>query len=157
MWQYFHDYNETCQMIDGSAAIHPHNMGLLMLHGISSSCHYGHDKQCAINAFDTHYLMSADEVIASTLHLAQNMEEELPLAVDPTANPHASTPPIYAFVAFGRNFAKGRHNARGGRGGRGSMPNKCSGCGGLDHILSSCTATYDALLKWTLAKRKMIV
>jgi hypothetical protein len=35
MRQSFDDYNETCQMIDGSAAIHPHNMGLLMLRGIS--------------------------------------------------------------------------------------------------------------------------
>jgi hypothetical protein len=35
MRQSFDDYNETCQMIDGSAAIHPHNLGLLMLRGIS--------------------------------------------------------------------------------------------------------------------------
>jgi hypothetical protein len=35
MRQSFDDYNETCQTIDGSAAIHPHNMGLLMLRGIS--------------------------------------------------------------------------------------------------------------------------
>jgi hypothetical protein len=27
----------------------------------------------------------------------------------------------------------------------------------MSHILSSCTATYDALLKWTLANRKMII
>jgi hypothetical protein len=27
----------------------------------------------------------------------------------------------------------------------------------MDHIMSSCTATDDALLKWTLAKRKMII
>jgi hypothetical protein len=37
------------------------------------------------------------------------------------------------------------------------MPNKCSGCGSLDHILSSCTASHDALMKWTLAKPKLIV
>jgi hypothetical protein len=37
----FDDYNETCQMIDGSPAIHPHNLGLLMLQGISSLSHYG--------------------------------------------------------------------------------------------------------------------
>jgi hypothetical protein len=36
MRQSFDDYNETCQMIDGSTAIHPHNLGLLMLHGGSS-------------------------------------------------------------------------------------------------------------------------
>ena len=41
MWQSFDDYNETCQMIDGSPAIHPHNLCLLMLKGISSSGQYG--------------------------------------------------------------------------------------------------------------------
>jgi hypothetical protein len=60
-------------------------------------------------------------------------------------------------VTNGRKSSGGRHNTRSGRGGRGPLPSKCSGCGGLDHILSSCTASYDALLKWTLAKRKMIV
>jgi hypothetical protein len=34
MRQAFDDYNETCQMVDGSAAIHLHNLGLLMLRGI---------------------------------------------------------------------------------------------------------------------------
>jgi hypothetical protein len=34
MRQTFDDYNETCQMVDGSVAIHPHNLGLLMLRGI---------------------------------------------------------------------------------------------------------------------------
>jgi hypothetical protein len=62
MRQSFDDYNETCQMIDGSAAIHPHKMGLLMLRGISSSCQYGQAKLCAIHACDTDYLLSADEV-----------------------------------------------------------------------------------------------
>jgi hypothetical protein len=37
------------------------------------------------------------------------------------------------------------------------MLDKCSGCGGLDHIMSSWTASDDAFLKWTLAKRKLIV
>jgi hypothetical protein len=37
------------------------------------------------------------------------------------------------------------------------MPNKCSWCGRLDHILLSCTASDDALLKWTRAKRNLIV
>jgi hypothetical protein len=45
---------------------------------------------------------------------------------------------------------------RGGRGGRGLL-NKCSGCGSLDYIMSSGTASDDALLKWTRAKRKFIV
>jgi hypothetical protein len=37
------------------------------------------------------------------------------------------------------------------------MPNKWSAYGSLDHILSSCTSSDDALLKWTLVKRKMII
>jgi hypothetical protein len=59
-------------MIDGSAAIHPHHLGLLMLRGISSNGHFGQAKQRVINAFDTNYLLFADEVMASILHLAQN-------------------------------------------------------------------------------------
>jgi hypothetical protein len=55
MRQSFDDYNETCQMIDGYVVIHPHNLGLLMLCGISSSCQYGKAKQCAIKAFDIDY------------------------------------------------------------------------------------------------------
>jgi hypothetical protein len=147
MRQSFDDYIETCQMIDGSAAIHPHNMGLLMLRGISSSCQYGQAKQCAINAFDTDYLMSSDEVMGSILHLAQNMEVELPPSVDPANNPPIPTPPIAAFVAAGRHSSGGRYNARGGRGGQGPLPSKCSGCGGLDHIMSSCKASNYALLE----------
>jgi hypothetical protein len=72
------DYNETCEMIDGSAAIHAHNLGLLILRGISSTGHFGQAKQCAINAFDTDYPISANEVMANILHLAQNMDEEFP-------------------------------------------------------------------------------
>jgi hypothetical protein len=40
-------------MIDGSIAIHPHNMGLLMLRGISSIGHFGHANKRVINAFYT--------------------------------------------------------------------------------------------------------
>jgi hypothetical protein len=53
MRQTFDDYNETCQLIDGLAAIHPHNLGLLMLRGISSTGPFGHAQQCVINGFDT--------------------------------------------------------------------------------------------------------
>jgi hypothetical protein len=112
---------------------------------------------CVINAFDTNSLMSVDDVMAIILHLAQNMEEELPEA-NITA-PRWPPSPIFAFVAVGRGSHGGRSNPsppRGSRGGRG-LPNKCSGCGSLDHILSPCTASDDALLKWTLAKRKLIV
>jgi hypothetical protein len=90
--------------------------------------------------------------MANTLHMAHSMDEEV--AAPGLPAPNTSTPPISAFVAAGRGSNSGRgHNSRGGRG----LPNKCSACGSSDHILSSCTASDDALLKWTLAKRKMIV
>jgi hypothetical protein len=60
MHQTFDNYNETCEMIDGSDVIHPHNLGLLMLRGISTTSPYGQAKQCVINAFDTKYFLSAD-------------------------------------------------------------------------------------------------
>jgi hypothetical protein len=154
MRQTFDDYNDTCHMVDGSAAIHPHNLGLLMLCGISSTSPHGHAKQCAINAFDTDYLLSVDDVMANIPHLAHNMEEDD--APDATA-PHISPPPISVFVVVDRGSHSGRgYPPRGPRGGRG-LPTKCSACGSPDYIVSSCTAPDDALLRWTLAKRKMIV
>jgi hypothetical protein len=105
--------------------------------------------------FDTDYLLSADEVMASILHMAQNMDEELPAPAMPA--PDGPTPPIFAFVVACRGSNSGRgHNPRGAHGGRG-MPNKCSACGSLNHILSSCASSDDELLKWTVAKRKMII
>jgi hypothetical protein len=94
-------------------------------------------------------MMSIDEVMASILHLA-HMDEEAnaPGALAPDTSP----PPISTFVAVGR----GPHNGRGPRGGRG-LPNKYNACGSLDHTLSSCNAPYGALMRWTLAKRKMII
>jgi phage baseplate assembly protein gpV len=77
--QSFDDYNETCEMIDGSAAIYPHHLGFLMVRGISSITMFGQAKQCVtINAFDTKYLRLAYDVIANLLHLAHNIETELP-------------------------------------------------------------------------------
>jgi hypothetical protein len=76
MRQAFDDCNETCQMVDGSAAIHPHKLGLFMLRGISGTGPFGQAKQCVINAFDTNYLLSANEAMANILHLAHNMDEE---------------------------------------------------------------------------------
>jgi hypothetical protein len=151
----FDDYNETFEMINGSAAIHPYTVGLLMLRGISSTGHFGHAKQCVVNAFDTNYLMSADEVMAILLHMAQNMDEDL--NDSNLTSRDSPAPPIYSFVAACRSSQSGRgHNNRGGRGCRG-LPNKCSACGSLNHLMSSCIASDEALLKWTLAKRKMFV
>jgi hypothetical protein len=131
-----------------------------MLRGISSNGPFGHAKQCVINAFDTNYLMSADEVMANILHLAHNMDEEV--TAPGMLPPDTSAPPISAFVVVGRGSNIGRgHNSRGTRGSRGlhsrGLPNMCSARGSLNHIMFSSTALDDALLKWTLAKRKMIV
>jgi hypothetical protein len=93
-------------------------------------------------------------MLSNILHLAHIMDEEAsaPGAIAPDTAP----PPISAFVTAGRGFHSGRgHPPRGPCGGRG-LPNKCSACGNLDHIMS-CNAPHDALLRWTLAKRKMII
>jgi hypothetical protein len=76
MRQTFDDYNETCQIVDGSAAIHPHNLGLLMLRCSSSTGPFGQAKLCVINTFDTYYMLSADEVMANILQLTHNMDED---------------------------------------------------------------------------------
>jgi hypothetical protein len=77
-----------------------------MLRGISSTGPFGHAKQCVINAFDTHYMLSANEVMASILHLAHIMDEE---ACAPGAtSPDPSSPPISAFVVVGRGSHSGR-------------------------------------------------
>jgi hypothetical protein len=68
-----------------------------MMRGKSSNGPFGQAKHYVINAFDTNYLLCADEVMANTLHLTQNMEEELP-GVDVTA-PRGPTSSISAFVA----------------------------------------------------------
>jgi hypothetical protein len=108
-----------------------------------------------MNAFDTDYILSADEVMAIILHLAQNMDENAGAPSMPA--PDTSPSPISAFVGASRGSHSGRgHIPRGPRGGHG-LPNKCNACGSVDHIRSSCTAPNDALMKWTLTKRKMIV
>jgi hypothetical protein len=92
----FDDYNETCELLDGSVAIHPHNLGLFMLRGTSITGPFGQAKQYVINAFDTDYLLFVDEVKANILHLAHNMDEE---ACAPGAlAPGTSPPPISTFV-----------------------------------------------------------
>jgi hypothetical protein len=144
--QTFDEYNETCKLINGSATIHPHNLGLLMLRGNSISGPFGQAKQCVINAFDTDYLMSADEMMANILHLAQNMDEDAGAPSMPA--PDASPPPISAFVAVGRGSHSGRgRNPRGPRGGRG-LPNKCNACG--SHLVMWTTSCSPALPQMTL-------
>jgi hypothetical protein len=99
-------------------------------------------------------MLSANDVMANILHLAQNMDEKD--APDATS-PHTSPPPISAFVAADRGSHSGRGRPpRVPRGGR-VLPTKCTACGSPDHILSSSTAPDDALLRLTLAKRKLII
>jgi hypothetical protein len=76
-----------------------------MLRGISSSGPFGEAKQCVINAFDTYYLLSADEVMASILHMAQNMDEDAGAPSMPA--PDTSPPPISAFVGDCRGSHSG--------------------------------------------------
>jgi hypothetical protein len=93
MRQTFDDYNEMCKMADGSAAIHPHNLGLLMMRGSSSNGPHGQSKQCVINAFDIDNMLSADEVMGSILHMAHNMDEDdAPGATAPDTSPLPSLP-----------------------------------------------------------------
>jgi hypothetical protein len=106
MRQTFVDYNETCELMDVSAAINPPSLGMLMLRGISNNGPFGQAKQCVINALDTNYLMSADEVMANILQLAQNMDDDLPEST--LTNPLGPAPPISAFVAARRKSHGGR-------------------------------------------------
>jgi hypothetical protein len=100
-------------------------------------------------------MLSADEVMAIILHLAHNMDEETYAPGAPA--PDTSPPPISAFVVAGRSSHSGRGpQPRGPRGGRG-LSNKCSACGSLDHLLSSCIDPDDALLRWTPAKCKVVI
>jgi hypothetical protein len=90
--------------------------------------------------------------MAIILHLAQNMEEELP-GIDLTVLACPSSP-ISAFVAIGRGSHGGRgHNIRGRRGGRGFG----RVFGGLNHIMSSCTASHEALVKRFMARKRMMI
>jgi hypothetical protein len=82
-------------MIDGSAAIHSHNLGLLiMLRGISNTGPFGQAKQCVINALDTQYLLYADEVMAkasSTFHKTWTRKHVLRIRQPPTHQPLPSS------------------------------------------------------------------
>jgi hypothetical protein len=61
----FDELNECMQLKDGSAAIHPHVLALVMIRGLSNVGQYGQAKHCVINAFDTDFILSADRVMGS--------------------------------------------------------------------------------------------
>jgi hypothetical protein len=110
---------------------------------------------CAINVFDTnYYLMYADKVMVSIMHMAQITKD----MVGPAFARVVVAPHISNFVAVGRGRHGGRNHAfRGGCGGRGPLPSKCSSCGDMDHIMLSYKTTDDAFLKLYVAKRKMFI
>jgi hypothetical protein len=47
-----------------------------MISGLSNVGQYCQAKQCVINAFDTTFIMSADRVMGSIIHQAQNLDAE---------------------------------------------------------------------------------
>jgi hypothetical protein len=64
-------------------------------------------------------------------------------------------PYLLLWLLAGVNLGRG-HGGCSGRCGR-SLPNKCNARGSMDRILSSRTAPGATLLKWSIAKRKMII
>jgi hypothetical protein len=70
-----------------------------MLRGISSTGPHGQAKQCVINAFDTYYLLSVDDVMAIILHLAHNMDEDTPRTQQLPTSHHLPSPPLSLLAA----------------------------------------------------------
>jgi hypothetical protein len=74
---HFDELKECMQLKDGSAAIHPHVLAMVMIRGLSNVGQYGQAKQCVINAFDTDFILSADRVMESIIHHAQNLDADV--------------------------------------------------------------------------------
>jgi hypothetical protein len=124
-----------------------------MLRGISSTGPFGQAKRCVINVFDTNYMLPVDDVMTSSTWHTTWTRTMLRARQLPTRHP---LPSLRLSLPAAGHTAVEDTPPRGSRGGR-SLPNKCSACGSMDHILSSCTALDDALPRWTIAKRKMII
>jgi hypothetical protein len=75
--QHFDELNECLQLKDGSAAIHPRVLAMVMIRGMSNVWQYGQAKQCVNNAFDTDFILSADRVMRSIIHQAQNLNVDI--------------------------------------------------------------------------------
>jgi hypothetical protein len=73
---HFDDLNECLHLKDGSAAILPHVLALVMIRGLSNVGQYGRAKQCNINAFESDFIQSADRVMGRITHQAQNLDAE---------------------------------------------------------------------------------
>jgi hypothetical protein len=93
--QHFDELNECLQPKDGSAAIHPHVLALVTIRGLSNVGQYGQAKQCVINAFDTDFIMSADRVMGSIIHRAQNLDGDFSVKSESDDPGH----PVNAFLA----------------------------------------------------------
>jgi hypothetical protein len=77
--QHFDDLNECLQLKDGSAAIHPHVLALVMIRGLSNVGQYGQAKQCVSNAFDTDCILSADRVMGSIIFTKRKIWTQMTL------------------------------------------------------------------------------
>jgi hypothetical protein len=149
---HFDELNECLQLKDGSTAINPHVLALVLIRGLSNVGHYGQAKQCVINAFDTDFIMSADKVMSSIIHQAQNLDAYVSVQPDSPDAGH----PVNAFLADRKR--------QGGRGIGGwtsdkkksKFAMKCGACGDPNHVWSTCKAPDADVLRWTLAKRKQI-
>jgi hypothetical protein len=148
--QCFDELNECLQLKDGYATIHPHVLAMAMIRGLSNVGQYGQAKQCVINAFDTDFILSADTVMGSILHQAQNLDAYVSNKTD-TAD---SGTAVNAFLADRKR--------QGGRGIGGwtadkkksKFSMKCGARGDPNRVSSTCQAQDADVLRWTLAKRK---
>jgi hypothetical protein len=121
-----------------------------MIRGLSNVGQYGEAKQCAINVFDTDFIMSADRVMGSIIHQAQNLDAD----VSTNANTADSGIAVNAFLADrkrqgGRGFGGWTADKK-----KSKFSMKCGACGDPNHVWSTGKAPDDDVLRWTLAKRK---
>jgi hypothetical protein len=75
-----------------------------MIRGLSNAGQYGQAKKCVINALDTDLIISADRVMGSIIHQAQNIDAEDNVALDSATLGHH----LNAFLT--------NRNRQGGRG-----------------------------------------
>jgi hypothetical protein len=128
--QHFDELNECLQLKDGSVVIHPHVLAVVMIRGLSNVGQYGQAKQCVINAFDTDFILSADRVMGSNIHQAQNLVADFSVKYDSADPGH----PVNAFLADRKR--------QGGRGIGGwtadkkksKFAMKCRACGDPNHV-----------------------
>jgi hypothetical protein len=93
--QHFDELNECIQLKDGYVAIYPHVLALVMIRGLYNVGLYGQAKLCVINAFDTDFILLADEVMGSIIHQAQNLDADVSIKSDSAD----SGIPVNAFLA----------------------------------------------------------